>query len=230
MPLVLTTPYRSQSYQDIILGTTSATVIAYWPFDGDALDATGNGYDLTKHPNATYVTGQVEQGMEFPVNVSGQATGSHSFASNFFDDWSAEAWVYVDAEPGTFKPIISLYGVGPRYEFNLITGSNFPNGPAKLQVNINGAVYNSSNVVPLDTWTHVAMSSELNVGGGINVYVNGSGPTSIGGTSNDFDGSSSTYVGGFPGNTPIDGIYDEVVLYQGIISAADVLAHYNAGL
>ena len=232
--LILQYKQGTVTYASTILGTTSATVVGYWTLDSEggltATDSSGNGYHLTKHANSTHVVGQVNEGLEYSVTtIGGLSFGSHSFGANFFNDWSVEMWLYTREDPPTFKPLLELLSGGaPQLGFHLVNGSNYPNGPARLQYAITGGTTTTADAIPLDTWTHIAVTRER-LGNTI-FYVNGSPFLTTTTSSSPFAGSDSIRQGSTAGNFSLDGIIDETVLYQGVLSGADVLAHYNAGL
>jgi len=243
MPIIFTQPSIAATYSSIILGTTSATPIAYWSGDNELgltmTDLTGNGYDLTRPADTNRIVGQVEQAVQwYTGGVNDYATGgigAESFPAGTFTTtgWSAEAWVNPTIfSVGIFFPIVRVYDNGGIAHFKMgIAQPNFGSSdPFKIQVNNSGNIVNSGNVGSLTGWQHVAVSWNKSTGTG-KVYLNGSEvassslPDSGDTTTHDTilmgcETSSSGYKGGF----------DEVVLYDGILSAADVLAHYNAGV
>lgn len=239
MPIVIANPSIPVTYSSVIIGTTSATVMGYWSGDAEVgltmTDLSGNGYDLTRHVDSSSITGQVNEAIGFNGGISKQASGSgFSIPAGTFvtNGWSAEAWV----NPGTFN--YGIYWPMP-YAFHSGNSSNIameiaqPNflssDPFRIQVNNGGVVATTGNIGSLTGWQHIAVT--WNPTGTLGkIYLNGSEVlSSIVGLSGNttFD---SIAIGGKQANFAFNGGVDECVLYDGVLSGADVLAHYNAGI
>jgi hypothetical protein len=84
-------------------------------------------------------------------------------------DFCVEAWVYVTSNSSTFNTLVSL----GRYDSGILWRLGGTGGVSADWLYINGTSHNygsSGNVVPTNTWTHVALSRS---GGSVSVYIGG---------------------------------------------------------
>ena len=112
-----------------------------------------------------------------------------------------------------------------------------PNGLGRFDISANGtspttSVY-SSNVCPLNTWTHVAGTYD---GTNLQIYFNGARQGSVPASGNIFPGTDDVGIGaklGGVGNgqtqSPFGGLIDEPALFNRALQSAEILAIYNAG-
>lgn len=239
MPIVIANPSIPVTYSSIILGTASATPIGYWSGDVEAgltmTDLTTNGYDLTRPADTDSVTGKVNEAISWSSGVTNNAAiiTSTSFAAGTFTTtgWSAEAWVYKDDfSAGAVIPMIRVYNDGGTEYFKMGVQQLGGGNPYKIQLNNSGVVATTGNLGSLGSWEHIAVTYNISTTTG-KIYLNGSEVLS-GGVSDSGDTTvyDTIVVGADPGAEGFRGDIDELVVYDGVLSAADVLAHYNAGI
>ena len=146
-------------------------LIAWWKFENDAKDATGNGHDGTEQGGVSYVTGQVEQAADFD--------GSNSITNNILSetntgDFSVVFWVKWNVM-GSSRRIVSNRGgsgdVGWEVRSNL-------DGEVQtlLDFGIVGGVDRGADLVTAtglttNQWYHIV--STIDRSGNIIIYVNG---------------------------------------------------------
>jgi hypothetical protein len=155
------------------------------------------------------------------------------------DEISVEAWLALDVYPYNNAPLVHKSKDFGEYGFYL--GVN-PYG--KPFIKVNGSESRSENVIPLYTWTHVAATidsntailyvdgmkvAETNFKGKINLK---SLPLTIG--INTQKERCTDYVRDFDQNIPfiygIQGLLDEVKVYNRILSEKEISAIYSAFL
>ncbi len=172
----------------IVCPTSHAAIVAYYPFDGNANDASGNGYNATVH-GATLCPdrfGVADHAYYFDgtgyIEADGipNANGPVTFAEWLYMDSPQVGWVLQSANFG-----LTVYDV---------TGSDPPNTE---QLHLQARVYapgdsdwpggtrhyaTSTEVFQAGTWAYVAGVYD---GTGLTLYVNGdvagyvAGPTSL---------------------------------------------------
>lgn len=156
----------------------------------------------------------------------------HSTAFDYTTTLSASAWIYPTAYPTS--DLYSILSNDTNYEFHLDT-----NG--KLYWWWNAATLTSSAKIPLNTWTHIAITMDSTAGGGRQrIYINGVADANT----NNWKGALVTnpcpfYIGGDintaatcnPPNAARNfrGMIDEVKLYGYELSQAEVQADMNLG-
>jgi MSHA biogenesis protein MshQ len=124
-------------------------VAGYWPFNGSAVDASGGGANGTAAGSTYYATGIYAQAIG--MNGGGYVNIANSANFNNMYSFTLAAWVYPTANNGA---IISK--VTPNRDFVFQVDSS---GHLNFHIAINFDTYyhcTSSDVIPLNTWTHVA--------------------------------------------------------------------------
>jgi len=241
MPIIFTQPVSPVTYGSIILGTTSATPIGYWSGDAELgltmTDLTGNGYDLSRPVDTTLMIGQVNQAVQWYSGAVGDSANitSTSFPAGTFTTtgWSAEAWVNPTVfDQGIYFPMIHVYDdVGlPTFSMGIAQPNFGSSDPFRIQVNNSGIVVNTGNVGSLTGWQHIAVSWNKSTTTG-KVYLNGVEVASSNiGNSGDTTTHDTIVVGADGASSGYKGGIDELVVYDGVLSPADITAHYNAGI
>jgi len=227
------------SYAELILSTASIiSVEGYWKFDTEAgltvTDFSGNSRDMTRPVAFPLAAGKVNQAIDFPGGsqngndcVGGPFTG---WPANFLDDFTIEAWVNFTAAPITFASILNVNGVGNVIGLNVeVNTSTTTTDPLTVLVQ-STATLTFADILTVGAWHHVVATYDRtsNV---TTLYIDGAS-AGTGAASNPVDAQTSVMSGKrATGNIPaLDGLVDELVLYRGVMSLADVQAHYNAGL
>lgn len=124
-------------------------VAGYWPFDGNAYDASGGGADGTA-VGSIYYTGGI-YGQAIGMAGSGYVNIANSANFNYMYSFTLAAWVYPTNNTGA---IISK--VTPNRDFVFQIDSS---GHLNFHTTVNYSTYyhcTSSDIIPLYTWTHVA--------------------------------------------------------------------------
>jgi hypothetical protein len=201
-------------------------LVGYWPFCGNANDASGNGNNGTVN-GATLTTdrfGNTNSAYSFngsssiDIGVNGFSTGNNQA--------TLSGWVYITTNPAGVSYIVG-YG-NPN-----VNGSVFATGvygSAGLFGTFSGAVYDAiSNInCPLNSWNLVTTVKEAN--GTIKIYLNGN-LIFTQTVSTPLIGNVSGRIGSAVWNSSEywNGKIDDVAIWNRALTAAEVLSLYNNG-
>jgi len=128
---------------------TLPAVKGYWPFNGDANDASGSGANGSVIGSVSYPSGVYAQCIA--MTGSSYVNIANYSVFNSMTSFTLSAWIY---PTGNDSAIISK--VTPNRDFVFQVDSN---GRLNLHIAINYSTYyhcTSSATVPLNTWSHVA--------------------------------------------------------------------------
>ena len=202
-------------------------LVGYWPFCGNANDASGNGNNGTVN-GATLTAdrfGQANSAYSFDgINDFIQISNSSSLQN--ISNISAFAWVNIKNWYNGYFPILhkSNQGLHGRYAISLNTGGAI----AHLATKENGLGYNQWS---LNTWFQVGYSIDATT---TKFYLNGQeiASTPSGVFPNSFSDVLPLIFGAdFPGLVEYsNGSIDDIVIYNRILSNAEVGQLYNLGL
>jgi hypothetical protein len=209
-------------------------LIGYWPFDTGPADVSAQKNDA-KVFNATTAVGKVGNGYQVTGNGCLVVPHSASLAMAGGNTLTFMAWVnYAGACPDTDQDRGIIFNFENSYESGIQCGA-VPAFQEAIQP-LGGAVWAwmGTKVITVNAWQHVAVVWD---GATVVHYVNGSpfdtralvGALSdkatglgIGCRTVPADGSSAG-VGAF-----FEGTIDEAAIYRRALSAAEILAYYNA--
>jgi hypothetical protein len=196
-----------------------AGLVAWWPADGNAQDATGANNGVLE--NGATATGMGIVGPGFSFNGSTQYVHVNGSAA-ISGPRSVEAWVFPNPNTGLGLPILTG-GKSGAADLFAIDGTT-------LYVDHWGtARYNSDVPLVTNTWNHVAMTYD---GTQVNLYVNGAKATPIKGKLYDY--SMGTYdiggnnVGGSTTKASFNGLIDELAIYNQVLDDSEIRAIYFA--
>jgi hypothetical protein len=197
-------------------------LVSWWTGDNTAADLEGlnNG---TLYNGTTYAPGEVASAFSFngtdyvSANTSGLPTGN--------SDRSMEMWVYVNAF-GSGESYFAGYGAFGSYNQTYHLGTNPTDH--KLFFSQWGQGF-TGPVLQTGQWYHIAVT---NVGNTATLYLNGSAVSS-GTLTIDTPQNAPFYIGRIPGSLgdirQLNGMVDEVSVYNRALTADEVQAIYNAG-
>lgn len=189
-----------------------------------------------------FAPGRVGQALSF--NGSSELVVPHSPALNF-QQFTFEGWVYPTLLDGAVEFILNKEDqpyTTYHYEWGIAgTGGTIPAGTLVFALNgLNGlpnefgGFINGGGTVPLNAWTHVALSFD---GATIKSYLNGRVARTLPGLSGNLITStgplklgsrSDTLISQLPVNR-FNGLIDELSLYNRALSEQELLAIYNSG-
>lgn len=153
----------------------------------------------------------------------------NSTSLNLTGSFSAEAWINPASYSGVIRGIIakgSTLGTSLRYAIRITTAG-------RITVNTNGTqrlISKSSNIVPLNKWTHVS-STYNSSSGDFKIYINGILDTSsnVAGAS-PLSNTDSLFIGISGGSTHWNGEMDEVRLWNRELSSSEVAQNMRTSL
>ena len=204
-------------------------IVSWWPAGDNALDAVTNHNDGTLQNLTTFVSGEV--GRAFSFSGDGDFVEVPDAPSlNPTNGLTIDGWVYVTAENYEYaRDIVSKDGEYWDRQY-LLTDTDGDNFRAHVGLT-NGFYYiDGTNTVPLNTWTHFAMTYDQT---NLILYFNGveeargaaSGPLIV-------TTQPVRIGGGSPDGTPpyyLPGLVDEPDIFNRALSATEIKAIYDAG-
>lgn len=197
-----------------------AGTVGLWHFNNDWLDASGNGN------HGGFTTGQLNQALAFDGvddYVSLPVTGIDPAATDF----TAEVWVKVNQLPSSagrlFNIMQHLTGTGQQGR----TWIFISNTTDTFISYLGGTATDSGVTVTPGTWYHVALT---NIGGTLQFYVNGSAAGSGSVTLESANGGLQLGAAANPDFQLLDGVIDEVAVYNIALDGATIQSHYNDGV
>lgn len=214
------------TYTSVVLADSP---VAYWHLGEasgtSAADSSGNSYTGTY--TGTYSQGQTSilpSGFGASLQLSGAGyvlTPSTSGLAGISAPVSLEAWVYFTTIPTSNEVIIAISQQGPQLAISSTTSGRVTFGYSGI---VNGT--ESSGSVSVNTKTHLVVT--VTSGGAIIYYING---VSAGtGTVTVYTGSGNGHIGVYGlGGYNLSGSVQEVAVYNTVLSATRVAAHYAAG-
>lgn len=198
------------------------------------VDSSGNGRDGTYVVAPTLgVAGALTGDADTAADFQGPTTGGHAaVATGTWMDTasiSVEAWVKRESATASGYIVSRDGNSGVTRDWRLFVSNT--NGRLDFAVwNTSGTVVTLSPtaVLAIDTWYHVVATYD---GANMRVYVDGAQVGSTAHTGNVRTTAQQICVGSFNESTSnrFNGCLDEVAYYGTALSAARVLAHYDAG-
>lgn len=162
----------------VVIGTLNLSVLAttdaWYPFNGNANDESGNVYHGTVSGSTLCADrfGTADSAYSFP-NTSDYIEIPNFPSASTYVDFSA--WVRLDAEgidDGGFILNKGKYGIPETYSILVTNTDHYP----EVNVHVGGGYYNAVGTEPLvlDEWTHIrGVYNGIGPGAGLTLYVNG---------------------------------------------------------
>jgi len=200
----------------------TAGLVAYYPLDGNANDASGNGKNGTVY-GSKIVNGKSSQAYEF--NGSSDYIDLGSIGQT--NELTISAWVYVYGSTGTFQAVVSSEDAPPWdvdnmwVHFQLNTFGNIA-----VFVNTHDCILLPILLPsPYNTWRHIALSCKS---GEMCVYENGILKSKNTSTYQYIRGARKVRIGsGNEKKRYFNGVIDEVRIYNRALSADEVRRTMN---
>jgi hypothetical protein len=215
-------------------GQTLPPLFAYYPFDQTAgptiPDASGNGHAGTLAGTATFPAGVTGNGLSLP-GVSGDYVALPAALLQTVTSVTITLWVNVRADQ-TWQRAFDFGSSANVYMFLTphAGGTTVARFAISTSGNTNEQRLDAPAVLPVGTWTHVAIV--LGSGGGT-LYINGAvvgtnaaltlRPSDLGATTNDWIGRSQ-----FTADPSFNGQIDELRIYASALTAGQITTIYNA--
>ncbi|OYV03817.1 MAG: hypothetical protein CFE26_20170, partial [Verrucomicrobiales bacterium VVV1] len=208
---------------------TPTDPVAWLKAEGNALDATSFGNHGVVNGSVPYVAGKVGNAFSFNGNGANyvRIPNSASLQSSLL---SVEYWIYFNnAQNSVNVTKRSSSGAGDAWQVGIsYSGGNFNLQFVGFQTN--GQLqdwYSPALSSPVGVWTHVAATYD---GSTVRGYVNGTQVLTQSAALQLGTRNSDIFIGAYPtGIFSLDGKVDELSIYNRALSAAEVLAIYQAG-
>lgn len=223
----------------------SDKLIAYYPFNANANDFSGKGYNGIGFTGVTFPIGKVANAVFFGTTTANTAgtvpdNDDFSFTNNIVDlPFTISCWVNVTVFSGSRNSIIqkrSGYGSGAEeWQFSIL-----PNGQVVFEkisnnnTSILQSIRSDVGAIPLNTWKHIVITN-LNSGTtGLKMYINGVQTTTLATNTNSYtrmiNTSSNVIIGSGASSHKHRGLLDEMYIWKNReLTAAEVLDIYNKG-
>lgn len=203
-----------------------ARPLARYAFDGDATDATGNGWTAALNGGVTFVAGKTGQAADLSGNS--QYISLPTGIVSGLTDFTLATWVRLDTT-AAWRRILD-FGTGTTAYMYLVptTGS-----VTRFAITTSGSGgeqrINSTTALPIGAWTHVAVTRNGTTG---ILHINGVvagqnsamtlSPSSLGSTTNNWLGRSQ-----FSGDSYLDGQIDDFRIYARALTSTEILDMYQ---
>jgi hypothetical protein len=215
----------------ILINTVSAQPVTdgltlWLPFNGNANDASGNGYDITNH--GAELTDDRNGNPDSAYHFDGESyidLGTVTFGIEEINNFTISLWINVQDNIGDYDIIIKRGEHAYPFSISLHSDNRI-----RTRVRPSGGssdYFSSPEILNHNQWYHVA----LTYGSGERInYINGNPepdpdpPT--GALSLE---SASTYIGSSPNaaDTNFNGIIDDVRIYNRALTESEILALYT---
>ena len=214
--------------------------IALYQFQDNVNNTCDAGNPATEVGSPTYATGKY--GKAINLNGSSQFVnwGANNTAAINSNNFTISTWVYLDAyntsgAGGLSATIITMQA--NQYFYVAIAGTGLSAqglSTGEVMVSndqvvsgdpVSGYVTASTGVIPLTTWTHIAVT--LSSTAGTKIYINGNlDTTQSGRAQNTSSMSANSYIGAYnSGSTNenyLDGGIDQMRVYNSVLSDANI--------
>ncbi len=215
----------------ILSGSPTGPVAQYKLDDGSGLiatDASGNSNNGTLVNGPTWTTGKVNGALDFDGIDDYVDAGSDTSIDNIFDNGGTiAAWVYPRTSTNWLIRIADKSGLN--WEIDLTNengGQRFVSLCRSFSIG-EGCWKTTNRVVSNNVWTHIAVVYDnSNIGNDPVFYVNG-----VNVATTELIAPSGTRISDSSANLRIgvlNGVIDEVRIYNRALSSAEVLALFNS--
>jgi len=195
--------------------TPPTEMVSWWPGAGNANDIRGTNHGTLEN-GVTFTTGQVGQAFGF----DGVDDSVLLPAINLGSAFTVEFWIYPTAATGDYQHLVSNSWTSANYGALYFFDDH-------LEYYQNGQYLAYAGNVPLNTWTHVALTYDNSVD---RLYVNGTlADTSTIHTETLNNQMRLGFTMGSPEGSHFQGLLDEVTLFGRALTIAEVQFVYLAG-
>ena len=228
-----------------VQSTVPTGLVAWFTGDGNANDISGNSNNGTLQGGANYAVGKVGQGFQFDASASGVVSVADAPSLNPTAQISVEGWVYPTLDtifPNLMAMIINKEtNATVQFEMarrvstgNCSSGGGIPTGNFAVYISgisglpddCNGWV-NGNGTLPLNTWSHVAMTYD---GANLRAFVNGVNTRTIAATGAIPTTNGLLRLGKrLVGTDAWVGQMDELSVYNRALSPLEIREQFYAG-
>jgi hypothetical protein len=224
----------------IFASGASAALVAYYPFNGSANEATGNNINLNLVGDAGYAA-SVNAGLGSALSLDGTGDGAigPGFVKITTNNMTAVAWVNAASLDGDWNSVVKNWGTSVGGQFHFGLGSVAANTLQSIAAGASNAT--AATAIPTNEWIHVAfvldaaaLKNTVYINGAVVASAAFSGTLGLGtatglgvGHKPNNDGTALD-AGGGPG--PWNGRIDEVGLFNEALTTAQIVQIYENGL
>jgi len=208
-------------------------LVGYWPLDGDATDAGGNGFDGSINGDVKPTPdrmGYPDSAMLFPPDAGSHIDLGDRAEFQITGEMTLAAWVFLNSGNQNNGRIIAKRGgrENRSWNLNIEASSGGVFNPATFQIAKNASdsvSVNDTESLPTDEWAHVA--GVFRPGEAVEVYVNGelrASETQSIPSAQFSDNGLSVLIGARTacGDCGWDGLIDEARIYARALSPEDI--------
>jgi hypothetical protein len=201
------------------------TLVGYWNMaegTGTVIhDSTKNGLNATTG-NSSWVDGRFDYGIN--LNTTKYVTIPYSHELDYFDGLTISAWIYPTSW-GTYNFIVNKGWQSSGAFLLYFANDGVLNFAVRDSVGQKVATSGSSHLI-LNQWYYIAATYQKDVDNGVKLYVNGQ----------EFNGTQRTLNESLSKNSdiqisnnayPLNGVIDEVRIYNRTLSKTDITNLYN---
>ncbi|MFA7309454.1 MAG: LamG domain-containing protein, partial [Candidatus Paceibacterota bacterium] len=218
----------------------SSGLVGYWPLDGSTInwktgtvsDMSGqgnNGSPVSLGTTTSVVAGKIGQALKFNGTTSYVASGTNLGLSGDFSG-TISAWVKRTSGSG-FRSVFVAGSAVSMESFGLGINSN-SDGDFNIQFNGGHARYSAGSLVPLNTWTYLAVTKTPGpIETTSHLYINGVEVAQAGGqTGTPNFVANLAYIGTWTNlSSYFPGSIDDVRVYNRALSTTEIAQLYNTG-
>ncbi len=200
-------------------------LVAHYPFNGNANDESGNGYDGTVY-GATLAEdrfGRTDSAYEFDGNNDWiTVTAGNGYLGQTFETFSITAWIYSDLQQASYV----YRSASSDGDFHLGTPDN---ANTAITAKIDGSIRKAYSSYDLNSWQHIVGTWN---GSLLIFHLNGS-PVDTVNASGQLNPAPTLWGNSLGGN--VDGTYsfngrlDDIRIYDRVLSGAEIEALYHEG-
>jgi hypothetical protein len=214
-------------------------LLAYYPMNGNAVDASGNGYNGTSNSVTTTTNrlGEVGQALAFNGTSSFITVPDAVPLRLATGDFSLAVWVYETQRNASYQDcIVSKRGSGNGngWFLSLVGEINPESAPGHLFYQVSGGTdpfMASQAVIALNQWHHLvavyhraSQTMQMFIDGALDSSVSGTLPPPNASTTN------AMTIGNDSGGYIFNGNLDDLRIYSRALAPSEVLALFNGGL
>ncbi len=215
---------------------TYANLIAYWQFEGDGTDATGNGHTGSTQGNIFYQEDNSAGGLErlgtsiyFDGNSSNEFIVGYQPDLNFTTSYTFSMWIKPVLPAASYGSLLGRYYTAIGDSYGLYITSSQTIGPIMYKSNSSKIFYQYHDAdFVTDEWQHLVVTYDNQY---VKIYRNGvlkASPVASGIINSTV---APLYIGSLTGDGDsayqYRGWMDEVMLYDTALDDTEVLMLYN---
>jgi len=218
----------SSSGSSVNLGNKNTNIypkdglLGYWTLENDGSDSSGNGFNATTD-TSTHISAKIGKGSQF--TTAGETISIPHNTNLETADLSVSFWLRLN-NLNQITPIISKRNASSQTYFTVLVDT-----AGRFIIDKGGYAYRvtSSSAVNINTWQNFTITIKYGTPGKIKIYKNGT-------LFQEFDKETALLSVNTPlligddlysGTYYLDGIIDEVVLYNRVLSENEVQQIYN---